>query len=120
MERLLWSPLGQKCPKRLRLLARKSTHEHMGRIVPLRDYLTMQPGRQVHSQQWDLVASILTRQQRANNRNRLAASPTTPAGTPISRGGFRCLLIQLAVDAPRCDLALSAARSVIRRCPALR
>jgi hypothetical protein len=30
-------PLGQKCPKRLRLPAGKSTHEHMGRIVPEAD-----------------------------------------------------------------------------------
>lgn len=25
---------GQKCPKRLRLLVGKNTHEYMGRIVP--------------------------------------------------------------------------------------
>jgi hypothetical protein len=31
------SQIGQKCPKRLRLPAGKSIHEHMGRIVPNRD-----------------------------------------------------------------------------------
>jgi hypothetical protein len=29
--------LGQKCPKRLRLLVGKNTHEYMGRIVPKAD-----------------------------------------------------------------------------------
>jgi hypothetical protein len=29
--------MGQKCPKRLRRPAGKTTHEHMGRIVPSAD-----------------------------------------------------------------------------------
>jgi hypothetical protein len=34
--------VGQKCPKRLRLPAGKSTYEHMGRIVPFSDLCAAQ------------------------------------------------------------------------------
>jgi hypothetical protein len=44
--------MGQKRPKLPWLPAAQSTTEQRVKFVPLRDHLTMQPGRQVHPQQW--------------------------------------------------------------------